>query len=54
MLPLHAPELAILGQLGFRPTQCGHFVVARSFSPALPLERVRDLWWFTFGDSDLV
>lgn len=52
-LPPSSPWLQYLLDRGFQATD-GHYVlVARTFTPSLPLEFINSRWYYTMGDSDI-
>ena len=54
MLPIYAAELDVLRSLGYRTEPSGFVLVGRTYHPPLTLEWVKERWWYTFGDFDLV
>ncbi|MBI1852789.1 MAG: GNAT family N-acetyltransferase [Planctomycetes bacterium] len=54
MLPIYAAELDVLRSLGYRTEPSGFVLVGRTYHPPLTLDWVRERWWYTFGDFDLV
>ncbi len=54
MLPANAAEVDVLRSLGYGPEASGFVLVGRTYHPPLTLDWVRERWWYTFGDFDLV
>jgi GNAT acetyltransferase-like protein len=54
MLPIYAAELDVLRSIGYRSESSGFVLVGRTYHPPLTLDWVRDRWWYTLGDFDLV
>jgi len=53
MLPENCPEAAFFGSIGYRPVPTQFILVARTYSPDVPLELLRDRWYYTAGDHDI-
>ena len=53
-LPEHACESKVFEALGYARYPSGYTLVGRSHDPLLPVSRLRDEWWYTLGDFDLV
>jgi hypothetical protein len=54
LLPEHAPEWLAWQRAGMRVAATRYSLVARSWRPSLAVEDLRERFWMTLGDTDLV